>query len=711
VARQATRTGGGSRNNDDNVIALSIYHQQFQRYVDANYQPRPVEPGTKKCPIKGWSADVPTVSVPPGPNYGLGLRLGTKLADGTCLVAVDADRDEFVPIACALVPSPCGRIGANGIALFARVTQEQAAGFVLKLAAGGKAGEFLGRAAHCVIPPTIHPDINQPYYWTDQPLLELDPLELPLADPDFIAAVFASEHLPVLMGGTETHDALLRFIGELANLSDDYDQIERVIRACFTSDYDGDSLKELPRMIRDTANKFASGKWTKAGATAAGGAPPFSEEHLALEFAARHGDDLRYAKGLDWLIWTGTHWQPDDRRTAFSHARAVCREFARVAGKRLGRTVASAKTRAALVSLAQDDERIAASADQWDSDPWLLNTPGGTVELKSGRLRPHARDDYITKITAVAPDKGCPTPLWSAFLACVTAGEKELETFLQRACGYSLTGQTVEHALFFLYGTGANGKSTFVETMRGVMDDYARPVPMETLMWSRNERHPTDIAGLRGARVASAIETGKGRGWDEPKIMQLTGGDTISVRLMRQDFFDMTPQFKLWVAGNHKPGLRSVNEAIRRRVNLIPFTVTIPAEERDRQLGEKLTAEWPGILQWMVDGCLHWQAQGLAAPAAVTAATDDYLESQDLIAQFLEDSCLIDDRFEEQSSQLFSNWHGWCEARGEKPGHQRSFCDELEQKGFKRYRDKRGVWFRGLKLGTKDDSREQPPEH
>ena len=285
-----------------------------------------------------------------------------------------------------------------------------------------------------------------------------------------------------------------------------------------------------------------------------------------------------------------------------------------------------------------------------------------------------------------------------------------MQAFLQRACGYSLTGQTVEHALFFLYGTGANGKSTFVETMRGVMGDYARPVPMETLMWSRNERHPTDIAGLRGARVASAIETGKGRGWDEPKIMQLTGGDTISVRLMRQDFFDMTPQFKLWVAGNHKPGLRSVNEAIRRRVNLIPFTVTIPAEERDRQLGEKLKAEWSGILQWMIDGCLQWQQIGLAPPAAVTEATDDYLESQDLITQFLEDSCLIDDRFEEQSSRLFSNWHGWCEARGEKPGHQRSFCDELEQKGFKRYRDKRGVWFRGLKLGAKkDDTEEQRP--
>src|SRR5262249_4040130 len=155
----------------------------------------------------------------------------------------------------------------------------------------------------------------------------------------------------------------------------------------------------------------------------------------------------------------------------------------------------------------------------------------------------------------------------------------------------------------------------------GVAHDYGRPVPIETLMWSRNERHPTDIAGLRGARIASAIETGKGRGWDEPKIMLLTGGDKISARLMRQGFFDFTPQCKLVIAGNHKPNLRSVNEAIHRRLQLVPFTVTIPKDERDPRLGEKLKVERPGILNWMIAGCLEWQRIGLAAPAAVTEAT------------------------------------------------------------------------------------------
>jgi putative DNA primase/helicase len=170
-------------------------------------------------------------------------------------------------------------------------------------------------------------------------------------------------------------------------------------------------------------------------------------------------------------------------------------------------------------------QRIAATADQWDNDKWLLNTPGGTIDLRTGQLRPHDREDYITKITAVTPDPNCPTPLWKGHLKLVMAGDEELQAYLQRVAGYMLTGLTIEHAMFFLYGGGDNGKSKIIEAITGIMKDYHRPVPMEALLMSRNERHTTDIAGLRGARIASAVETGKGRNWDEPKIKQLTGGD------------------------------------------------------------------------------------------------------------------------------------------------------------------------------------------
>jgi putative DNA primase/helicase len=243
----------------------------------------------------------------------------------------------------------------------------------------------------------------------------------------------------------------------------------------------------------------------------------------------------------------------------------------------------------------------------------------------------------------------------------------------------------------------------FINTLTGIMHDYHRTVPMDALMFSYNDRHTTELAGLIGARMASAIETGQGRNWDEPKIMMLTGGDKISARLMRQDFVDFTPQFKLVVAGNHKPGLRTVNEAIRRRMNLVPWLVTIPPEERDPQLADKLKAEWPGILAWMIEGCLQWQRVGLAPPASVTEATEDYLEAQDVLGEFLQEKCVVDQRAVTQSSDLFAAWKGFCELRGEKPGHQRRFNDALEQKGFRREKQESAKVFCRLRLKTQDE--------
>jgi putative DNA primase/helicase len=261
----------------------------------------------------------------------------------------------------------------------------------------------------------------------------------------------------------------------------------------------------------------------------------------------------------------------------------------------------------------------AATIDQWDGDSWLINTPAGVVDLRTGQTRPHKLENYITKITAVAP--GGAAPRWREFLKRVTDGNEELIDYLQRMTGYCLTGSTQEHALFFLYGTGANGKSTFLNAITESMGDYHRTAPIETFTASNNDRHPTDLAGLRGARLVTANKTEEGRRWAESRIKTLTGGDKISARFMRQDFFEYIPQFKLIIAGNHKPGLRSVDEAIRRRFNLIPFTVTIPPEQRDENLGEKLKAELPGILAWMIQGCLDWQERGLDPPAIITDAT------------------------------------------------------------------------------------------
>jgi putative DNA primase/helicase len=345
--------------------------------------------------------------------------------------------------------------------------------------------------------------------------------------------------------------------------------------------------------------------------------PESTDEALALRFTARHAGELRYVAAWGrWMIWTGAVWRFEETLRAFDLSRAICRQAsAECDSARVSAAIASAKTVAAVITLAKADRRHAATTEQWDADPWLLNTPAGTVDLRTGKLRPHEPDDYLTKITAVAPAGEC--PLWHEFLNRITSNNGELHDFLQRVSGYALTGSTREHALFFGFGTGGNGKGVFLNTLAGIMGGYATVAPMETLTASGSDHHPTDLAMLRGARLVTAQETEEGRRWAEAKIKALTGGDPISARFMRQDFFTFNPTFKLFVAGNHKPALRGVDEAIRRRMHLIPFLVTIPAAERDPELGEKLKAEWPGILAWMIDGCLDWQRQRLAPPTAV----------------------------------------------------------------------------------------------
>jgi len=303
-----------------------------------------------------------------------------------------------------------------------------------------------------------------------------------------------------------------------------------------------------------------------------------------------------------------------------------------------------------------------------------------TYDLRTGIGRPPDTLDYITKKTAcAAAPTGTPHPLWSAFLERITAGNSDLQKFLQRYIGYCCTGFTHEHVFAFAYGTGANGKGTFINTVTGVFGDYATVADMNTFLVTRNERHPTDLAKLCGARLVVAQETQKGRIWDETKIKALTGGDKLTARFMRQDFFDFVPQFKLVIAGNHKPGLRAVDEAIRRRFNLIPFTVTIPPEERDPDLGEKLKAEWPAILQWMIDGCLDWQEQGLAPPDAVTAATDAYLEAQDAFSAWFDECCKLDPNGWERSQTLFGSWKEWAENAGHFVGDAKTFRARLER--------------------------------
>jgi putative DNA primase/helicase len=306
-----------------------------------------------------------------------------------------------------------------------------------------------------------------------------------------------------------------------------------------------------------------------------------------------------------------------------------------------------------------------------------------TINLRNGVSRDPDPLDYMTKIIAVAAAApGTPTPLWTKFLNRVTDGDLELQKYLQRVSGYCLTGSVAEHALFFLYGTGANGKSVFVNTLVEIMGDYALTIGTEMLMVSNTDRHPTEVARLRGVRLAVGSEIEIGKTWAESKIKALTGGDRLQGRYMRQDFFEFEPQFKLMIVGNHKPSLRGVDEAIRRRLHLIPFTVTIRLEERDPDLSEKLKTEWPAILRWSVDGCLAWQREGLNPPAAVRDATATYLAGEDTFERWRDDCTAADPNAWEASADLWGSWKRWAENAGEFVGTHKRFSQTLEERGF-----------------------------
>jgi P4 family phage/plasmid primase-like protien len=436
-------------------------------------------------------------------------------------------------------------------------------------------------------------------------------------------------------------------------------------------------------------------------------APKFSEEALAQAFTAAHRDDLRYTSAWGrWSRWDGKRWQRDETLHVFSLCRAVCLAASRKSkNSALRRKLASAHTVAAVERLARCDRSHAATVDQWDSDPWLFNTPDGVVDLKTGEMRDQQRGDYLTKLAGASPGgELADCPRWLAFLERVTNEKPELASFLQRMCGYALTGITREHALFFLYGTGANGKSVFLNTVSGIMAEYASTSPIETFIAGRDERHPTDIAGLQGARLVTAFETEDGRRWAESRLKSLTGGDRVAARFMRQDFFEFVPQFKLVIAGNHKPRLRAVDEAMRRRFNLVPFNVTIPEAERDKELAEKLRDEWPGILRWMVEGCLAWQREDLNPPDAVRTATRNYFADEDALGRWLDEACILGKSFETSGKQLYGCWKQWCETNSERYGSQRSFSQGLEARQFEKKHRETGSYFCGIAVKAEENA-------
>lgn len=468
-----------------------------------------------------------------------------------------------------------------------------------------------------------------------------------------------------------------------------------------------------------------------------------SEDQLAIDLALENENRLRYVGQWDqWMHWTGTKWEQDYNLRVYTKARKMLRRVANaiaehilinlealiptgLSPEELEKRKVAAKSEArkqvrflktstkthCVVSMSRSDPILISSVADWDSNPWLLNTPGGTVDLRDGKIRKHSPRDFITRETAVAPASGKPER-WLAFLDQIMRRDAAMVRYLQKVFGYCLVGETKEHQMYFGYGTGANGKGVMLNTMRNIMGDYGIEATIETFIVNDTSRHPTELADLRGARLVTCGETDEGQRWAEARIKMLTGGDPVKARFMRQDFFTYTPQFKLFLAGNHKPRLSNVDEAIERRFRLIPFTYTVPKADRDVDLAAKIKEEWPQILQWAIEGCLLWQAEGLEPPDAVASATSSYMSQEDAITAWCGECCEIDGKAFTYTKDLYDSWRDWCSTNGETAGTKRTLGRHLEDREpimhIQKHKRSEGFGFLGIKL--KDESLDESLE-
>lgn len=437
------------------------------------------------------------------------------------------------------------------------------------------------------------------------------------------------------------------------------------------------------------------------------GPPVFSEEEIARDCSNKWAHSLRFCNewGL-WLRWTSGAWRRDVSLETFEEVRNVCARRARIFAnfledneKSIGpaRAIASLHCAKAVDQLIKSDHRQRSKSEQYDADAFLLGTPGGTVDLRTGELREARQVDYITKQAGVTPKAG-PFPVWDAFLASATGGDSDMESYLKRMAGYCLTGTAREQVAFFLYGPAATGKSTFVETIFSLMGEYATASQIE-LLTPRGSEHPTLIAKLIGVRMVALPETEEGRAIAESRFKGLVDGSAQDARFMREDYFKFRPVCKLVIHGNHRPSLKSIGEEIRRRLRVIPFEEVVEERDRDPLLKEKLFEEGPAILAWMIEGCVEWQREGLRPPEVVRAASSDYFESEDIVARFLDECAEVAPHYSTTRAIIWARWERWAKAQGEHPRSNRWLIANLRRSGIlteSRVGNKRG--FRGLSI-------------
>ena len=716
----------------DNSTATSA--KAAARYVERGWAPVPIPRGKKGPQLSGWQRlRLTAADIPKHFTNGQNVGIITGEASGG-LVTVDLDCPEAVALAGRFL-QPTLTSGRESVPdghwwYVAPGVEHREFEGIPKTASEGTILELRSTDHQTVVEPSIHPN-GERYRWSRSGLepLEIGPEDLTEAGRHLATAALIARHLPehtergggggryhyalalsgyLLRHGLvpETVDALLKAAWDAKG----WHGIERVKRSSYAG---------IERAVRDTAEKLRRGEPATGGRALEGmvqGLPRKIADFLGWErfslregrgtylctdsgnaerLADRHGANLRYCYPWGkWLVYDGTRWRVDDKgavvRLAKDTARGIFEEAKEApddeTAKRLGKWATSSLSESKLrsmISLAQSEPGIPVLPEEMDVSKDLLNVLNGTIDLRTGELREHRRGDLITKLAPVEYDPHADAPTWAGFLERALPAE-ELRTFVQRATGYSATGDTSEQCLFIHHGVGANGKSTSQEAIATALGDYAMRAPTEMLMAKRPGGVPNDVARLRGARFVVASETEEGRRLAESLVKDLTGQDTVTARFMKAEWFDFKPTHKLHLSTNHKPEIRGTDVAMWRRIRLVPWTVTIPPAEQDKHLLEKLRSELPGILAWIVRGCVEWRRGGLNAPEEVRKATSAYRAEMDVLAAFLEDCCILRPGTSALATPLYITYKEWCESNGEHIEKQRRFGMRLTERGLQR---------------------------
>jgi putative DNA primase/helicase len=436
----------------------------------------------------------------------------------------------------------------------------------------------------------------------------------------------------------------------------------------------------------------------------------FTDATNAVRLMKEHGKDIRYnAAWKKWVVWNGTYWQMDGgaliHEKGLEMVRNIYDELLQTADYRDRIEIEkyailseSVRRREAFVKSASWINALNITSDDLDGNPWLLNVRNGTIDMATGEFREHRQEDMISKIANVDYDPQADCPAWKQFIREIMDYKADIITFVQTAAGWALTGDTSEQTMFILFGSGANGKSTFLNTIMYLLGDYAIATPTETFMKRNGDQISNDIARLRGTRFVTTTEAELGKRFSEPLIKQITGNDRMTARFLYGEFFNFLPTFKIFMATNHKPVIKGTDHGIWRRIKLIPFTTRIEEEKQDKHLEEKLREESSGILNWLLEGTARWRREKLQTPASIRNATDEYRGEMDVIGNFLKECCVLSPGGNIRIRELFKAYQEWCDENNEHASSERFFSLRLKEMGFEKTRTADARYWTGIML-------------